>query len=178
MVLDRLRSRPVAGAVGTLMSNLGLEQALARRGVGFVRARVGDRYVLEMLRARGWLYGGESSGHLLALDCHTTGDGTISALQVLAAVRSSGMALADLIADMRMMPQCLLNVSLRPGFDWGAHAPLVAAREQVEAALGSEGRILIRASGTEPLLRLMVEANGEGIAQKMAKRLADALHVV
>jgi phosphoglucosamine mutase len=178
MVLDRLRSRPVAGAVGTLMSNLGLEQALARRGVGFVRARVGDRYVLEMLRARGWLYGGESSGHLLALDCHTTGDGTISALQVLAAVRSSGMALADLIADMRMMPQCLLNVRLRPGFDWGAHAPLVAAREQVEAALGSEGRILIRASGTEPLLRLMVEANGEGIAQKMAERLADALHVV
>ncbi|NBS94818.1 MAG: phosphoglucosamine mutase, partial [Betaproteobacteria bacterium] len=103
IVVDRLRRGPVAGAVGTLMSNLGLEQALARRGVGFQRAKVGDRYVLEMLRARGWLFGGESSGHLLALDCHSTGDGTISALQVLAAVRSSGLELAELIGDMDLM---------------------------------------------------------------------------
>ncbi len=177
IVVDRLRKGPVAGAVGTLMSNLGLEQALARRGVGFQRAKVGDRYVLEMLRARGWLFGGESSGHLLALDCHSTGDGTISALQVLAAIRSSGLELADLIGDMELMPQCLLNVRVSPGFDWNGHAPLRRVRSEVESELAERGRVLIRASGTEPVLRLMVEASDAGLADQMAQRLVHSLQV-
>jgi len=175
MVLDRLRRSPVAGAVGTLMSNLGLEQALERRGVRFERAKVGDRYVLEMLRARGWLFGGESSGHLLALDRHSTGDGTISALQVLAAVRSGGVDLATLIADMAMLPQRLLNVRLQPGFDWRTHAPLAEAKRAVEAELAERGRVLIRASGTEPLLRFMVEARDADVAQALAERLAQSV---
>jgi len=177
IVIDRLRRGAVAGAVGTLMSNLGLEQALMRHGVGFQRAKVGDRYVLEMLRARGWLYGGESSGHLLALDCHSTGDGAISALQVLAAIRSSGLELAELIGDMVLMPQSLLNVRVSPGFDWGSHAPLRRAQAEVEAELQDRGRVLIRASGTEPVLRLMVEVSDAELADQLAQRLADAVQV-
>jgi phosphoglucosamine mutase len=159
------------------MSNLGLEKALMRHGVGFQRAKVGDRYVLEMLRAQGWLYGGESSGHLLALDCHSTGDGAVSALQVLAAIRSSGVELAQLIGDMVLMPQRLLNVRVSPGFDWGSHGPLRRAQAEVEAELQDRGRVLIRASGTEPVLRLMVEASEPEIADQLARRLADAVQV-
>lgn len=175
IVRDRQQQAPVAGAVGTLMSNLGLEQALGRLGVAFARAKVGDRYVLEVLRQQGWLYGGESSGHLLCLDHHSTGDATISALQVLAAQRRSGARLADLCSDLRMMPQVLVNVKVERGFEWTAHPGLSAARQAVEQELGDSGRILIRASGTEPVLRVMVEAQSDELAHRMAHRLADAL---
>lgn len=175
IVRDRREREPVPGAVGTLMSNLGLEQALGRLGVQFERAKVGDRYVLETLQQKGWRYGGESSGHLLCLDCHTTGDGTISALQVLSAIRASDATLAELCADLRMFPQKLVNVRIDKGFDWRGSATLARAREEVERELGDEGRILIRPSGTEPLLRLMVEAREAGVAEQMAHRLASAL---
>ena len=175
IVKDRLRDAPVAGAVGTLMSNLALEQALGSLGVGFARAKVGDRYVLETMRARGWLYGGESSGHLLCLDRHSTGDGTISALQVLGAMRRSGQTLAQLTGELRLFPQKLINVRIGKGFEWHRHAGLQSVRAQVEAELGEQGRILIRPSGTEPLLRVMVEARDDALADRMAKRLADAV---
>ena len=175
IVRERVRHRPVAGAVGTLMSNFGLEQALTRLGVSFARAKVGDRYVLEMLQERGWLFGGESSGHLLCLDCHTTGDGTISALQVLAAIRRSGMSLPALTAELSLLPQKLINVKVPRGFDWQAHAGLAAVRAEVERELGEDGRVLIGPSGTEPLLRVMVEARDAGDAERFARRMADAV---
>jgi len=175
IVRDRREREPVPGAVGTLMSNLGLEQALERLGVRFERAKVGDRYVLELLHEKGWRYGGESSGHLLCLDCHTTGDGTISALQVLSAMRASGATLAELCADLTLFPQKLVNVRIDGGFDWKNSATLARAREDVERELGDDGRILIRPSGTEPLLRLMVEAREASVAERMARRLADAV---
>ncbi|MCD6734607.1 MAG: phosphoglucosamine mutase [Burkholderiaceae bacterium] len=174
IVRDRREREPVPGAVGTLMSNLGLEQALGRLGVRFERAKVGDRYVLELLQQKGWRYGGENSGHLLCLDCHTTGDGTISALQVLSAMRASGATLAELCADLTLFPQKLVNVRIDSGFDWKTSATLARAREEVERELGDEGRILIRPSGTEPLLRLMVEAREAALAERMAHRLAEA----
>ncbi|HYF57340.1 MAG TPA: phosphoglucosamine mutase [Burkholderiaceae bacterium] len=172
IVAERARRGPVAGAVGTLMSNIGLEQAFARLGIGFERAKVGDRYVLETMQQRGWLYGGESSGHLLCLDCHTTGDGTISALQVLGAIRRDGRTLAEMTRELTMFPQTLINVRVDRGFDWQRHAGLRAEREAVERELGGDGRILIRASGTEPLLRVMVEAASEEAAERFARRLA------
>jgi phosphoglucosamine mutase len=175
IVADRLRDRIVAGAVGTLMSNLALEQSLAQLGVRFLRAKVGDRYVLETLHQRGWLYGGESSGHLLCLDCHTTGDGTISALQVLCAMRRSGKTLSELTASLRLFPQKLINVRIAKGFDWENHGALKLARAEVETQLGSDGRILIRPSGTEPLLRVMVEARDDDLADRAARRLVDAI---
>lgn len=175
IVRERLHHGPVAGAVGTLMSNLGLEQALSQLGVGFARARVGDRYVLEMLRERGWLYGGESSGHLLCLDHHSTGDATISALQVLASVQRTGRTLAELTDGLQMMPQTLINVRVERGFDWQSHAPLSKARAEVERELADQGRILIRASGTEPLLRVMVEARSAQLAEQAAQQLASSL---
>ena len=175
IVKDRMRQGPVAGAVGTLMSNIGLEQAFARMGLGFARAKVGDRYVLEMLQERGWLYGGEGSGHLLCLDCHTTGDGTISALQVLSAIKRSGQTLAEQTADLALFPQTLINVKIQRGFDWQQHAALKQACAQVETQLGGDGRILIRASGTEPLLRVMVEARDDETANRHARHIADSL---
>jgi len=175
IVRERLHHGPVAGAVGTLMSNLGLEQALSRLGVGFARARVGDRYVLEMLRERGWLYGGESSGHLLCLDHHSTGDATISALQVLASLQRTGRTLAELTDGLQMMPQTLINVRVERGFDWQSYAPLAKAKAEVERELADQGRILIRASGTEPLLRVMVEARSAQLAEQAAQQLASSL---
>ena len=175
MVKDRSTLGPVAGAVGTLMSNLGLEQAFGRLGVGFARAKVGDRYVLEMMQQRGWLFGGESSGHLLALDRHSTGDGTISALQVLTAIKRSGSTLAELTAELTMYPQKLINVKIARDYNWQAHAALKTEQARVEQELGDGGRILIRASGTEPLLRVMVEARDEASAERFARRLADAM---
>jgi len=173
LVTDRLRQgQSVEGAVGTLMTNLGVEQALGRRGVGLVRARVGDRYVLEELTSRGWLLGGEGSGHLLALDKHTTGDGMVSVLQVLQATMRSGLALAELLADVKLFPQVLINVRLQPGQDWRANERLAREQAAVAAELGERGRILVRASGTEPLLRVMVEAQDAGLAQGGAERLA------
>ena len=176
MVDDRLASdEPVAGAVGTLMTNMAVELALRRRGVEFVRTQVGDRYVLEELERRGWLLGGEGSGHLLALDKHTTGDGLVSALQVLKACVRSGKTLAQLLEEVRLFPQVLLNVRLAPGQDWKANARLAAVTREVEAELAGKGRLLVRASGTEPLLRVMVEAPEAAQARACAERLVAAV---
>ena len=176
MVNERIaRGETVPGAVGTLMTNMAVEMALKSKGVEFVRAKVGDRYVLEELEKRGWLLGGEGSGHLLALDKHTTGDGLISALQVLQACVRSGKTIAQLLGDVSLYPQTLINVRLRPGQDWKASAELKAETQAVEAELGDSGRVLIRASGTEPLLRLMVEARHARQALACAERLAAAV---
>lgn len=167
-------SDPAPGVVGTLMTNMAVETALRRRGVDFVRAKVGDRYVLEELEARGWLLGGEGSGHLLALDQHTTGDGLISALQVLQACLRSGCTMPELLSEITLYPQTLLNVRMQPGTVWQETPVFAAERRAVEARLGDEGRVLIRASGTEPLLRVMVEARDADLALACAQRLVDA----
>jgi phosphoglucosamine mutase len=175
MVRERLaRGESVPGAVGTLMTNLAVELALTARGVQFVRAKVGDRYVLEELEKNGWLLGGEGSGHLLALDKHTTGDGLVSALQVLQACVRSGQPLSTLLSDVTLFPQTLINLRLQPAHDWKTSAALKAVTRTVEAELGNTGRILIRASGTEPLLRVMVEAQDAVQAKACAERLVAA----
>jgi len=175
MAMDRLaQQRPVPGVVGTLMTNIAIEQALARRGVRMVRAQVGDRYVLEELSARGWALGGESSGHLLALDRHTTGDGIVSALLVLQAVRRSGGTLAALLDGVTLYPQTMINVRLRDGSDWKTNPKLADARYQAERELGNAGRVLIRASGTEPVLRVMVEASDAALGRRCAEAMAAA----
>ena len=175
LAADRLADgHAVPGVVGTLMTNMAVEQALAQRGVPFVRAKVGDRYVLEELMQRRWLLGGEGSGHLLALDRHTTGDGLVSALQVLQACVRSGRGLADLLAEVALFPQVLLNVRLAPQQDWKANAVLADAMRSAQQELAEDGRILVRASGTEPLLRVMVEARDADTANRWARRLADA----
>ncbi len=176
LVQDRLHSgQAVPGAVGTLMTNMAVELALQRAGVGFVRAKVGDRYVLEELVARGWQLGGEGSGHLLALDKHTTGDGMVSALLVLQAVVRSGRSLAELLSEVQLFPQTLINVRLQPGQDWKSNVALQAEQAAVTAELGQTGRVLIRASGTEPLVRVMVEAQDADRARACAERLAATL---
>ena len=175
MVRDRMSTGPVAGAVGTLMTNMALEVAFKQMGIGFARAKVGDRYVLEVMKERGWLFGGEGSGHLLALDKHTTGDGIVSALQVLSALKRGNKSLADCCAELKLFPQTLINKKVTPGFDWTAEPALVAEKEAVERELGDNGRVLIRASGTEPLIRVMVEAREADMAESMARRIADKL---
>jgi len=175
IVRERMQRGKVEGVVGTLMTNFGFEREMKRLGVGFDRANVGDRYVLEQMQSRGWLYGGESSGHLLCLDCHSTGDGIVAALQVLTALRRNSATLGDWVSDLRMYPQKMINVPLTPGLDWKTHAGLTAARQAVEAELDGRGRILIRASGTEPKLRLMVEAEDEALATNSAEKLAASL---
>lgn len=175
MVADRLaQGQQVAGAVGTLMTNMAVELAFQRRGVPFVRAKVGDRYVLEELGARGWQLGGEGSGHLLALDKHTTGDGIVSALQVLQAARRNQQSLASLLQGVTLFPQTLINVRLPDGADWRSNQTLAAEQEKVQRELGQTGRLLIRASGTEPVLRVMVEAAEAAVSRGMAERLAAA----
>jgi phosphoglucosamine mutase len=169
------RQEAVAGVVGTLMTNMAVEVALKTRGVQFVRAKVGDRYVLEELEKNNWLLGGEGSGHLLALDKHTTGDGLISALQVLQACVRSGQTMAQLLADVTLFPQILINVRLKPGQDWKASINLGSETTAVEAELGESGRLLIRASGTEPLVRVMVEARDAAQAKACAERIASTL---
>jgi len=175
IVRHRHTQSPVAGVAGTLMSNLGLEQALGRLGIPLGRAAVGDRYVMEMLRERSWLYGGESSGHIICLDRHTTGDGLVSALQVLAAMITAGCSLAELLAEVQMCPQVLRNVRLAAGFDWRAHRPLQDAMRAAEAALAGRGRLLVRPSGTEPLLRVMIEADELQMAQALVQQVVSAL---
>jgi phosphoglucosamine mutase len=172
VIRERMTRGPVAGVVGTLMTNLGLEKQIRALGIDFERAQVGDRHVLEQLLKRGWLYGGESSGHLLCLDLHTTGDGIIAALQVLAALKRSGESLESWIAALTLYPQKMINIPLKPGMDWAKHAGLRAAQAQVEYLLGDKGRVLIRASGTEPKLRLMVEAEHEALAIQCVEMLA------
>jgi len=179
MADDRLsRGEPVPGVVGTLMTNLAIEVALRQRGVEVERAAVGDRYVLEGLARRRWLLGGESSGHLLVLDKHSTGDGLVSALQVLQACVRRGQRPAELLRDVVLYPQTLVNVRLQPGQNWKGHAPLQAAIHAEEAQLGARGRILIRASGTEPLVRVMVEADDAQLAERCAQRLAEQVRQV
>ena len=176
MVRDRMLREDVKGAVGTLMTNYALEKRFAELGVEFVRAKVGDRYVLEQLKAReGWIFGGESSGHLLVLDCQTTGDGIVSSLQVLAAMRRQNKSLAELTADITLMPQVLINKRIEKGFDWKAHQPMIDAVKDAEDKLTGRGRVLIRPSGTEPLLRIMVEADDKALAQTLAQKIADTL---
>lgn len=162
------------GVVGTLMSNLGFEHAVARLGAPFDRAKVGDRYVLELLQQRGWSLGGENSGHIICLDQHTTGDGIVSSLQVLAALRQSGQTLAQSCTDLMFYPQRLINVRIPAGFDWHSDATIELAREAAVQRLGEKGRVLLRPSGTEPLLRVMVEGQDAALVDSLARNIADA----
>ena len=171
----RARSQAVPGVAGTLMSNLGFEHALGRLGIALGRASVGDRYVLEMMQDKGWLFGGENSGHIICLDRHTTGDGIIAALQVLAALRSANETLAEASSDMTLYPQKLINVKMPAGFDWAADAGIKAAVQAAEAALDGKGRVLLRPSGTEPLLRVMVEGRESAVVLGQAEAIAGAV---
>jgi len=175
IVTDRMRGGPVSGVVGTQMTNLAFEHRMHELGIPFARAAVGDRYVLAMLQKKGWLYGGEGSGHLLCLDRHTTGDGIVAALQVLAAVQRQGRTLAELLDGLQLYPQKLVNVPLAPGLDWHSHEGLARARQEVERRLEGRGRVLIRASGTEPKLRLMVEAADEAVVDGCLDALSASL---
>jgi phosphoglucosamine mutase len=170
------------GLVGTLMTNLGLERACAERGIVFKRAAVGDRYVLSMLRAEGWELGGESSGHIICLDKSTTGDGIITALQVLTAMVESGKNLAELKAGMQVFPQALVNVSVptsadsaASGFDVQSSPRIKRAVREAEKLLGDRGRVLLRASGTEPVIRVMVEAADPSLVGRLSQELADTV---
>lgn len=175
IVCSRARHGQVKGVVGTLMTNLALEHALQRLDIPFARAAVGDRYVVEMLNERGWLYGGENSGHILALDRHTTGDGIVAALQVLAALREAGGDLRALLGGLRLYPQKLINVPVAKGFVWNQDPGLAEAAAKVEARIAGRGRILLRPSGTEPLLRVMVEGEDADEVVAAAEELAGAV---
>jgi phosphoglucosamine mutase len=171
---DRLeKGHKIGGVVGTLMTNLAIENALKDLGIGFERANVGDRYVLELLKQKGWIIGGEGSGHLLCLDQHSTGDGTIAALQILAAMSQTKKSLAQLLEQVSIFPQVLLNVKFKPGYDWKEDLQLQKQIAQVETHLQHIGRVLIRASGTEPVLRIMVETQDAELAMNSAKSIAD-----
>lgn len=171
---DRAKEHAVPGIVGTLMTNLGLEHALAHRGIACARSKVGDRYVLETMLERGWTLGGENSGHVICLDRHTTGDGIVAALQVLAALRRTGCSLNETTRDLVLYPQRLVNVRLAPGFDWQSDSGLRAAVESAERSLAAEGRVLLRPSGTEPLLRVMVEGRDPAMVNELAAVIANA----
>jgi phosphoglucosamine mutase len=172
IVRSRARQGRVKGVVGTLMTNLALEHALQRLDIPFARAAVGDRYVVEMLNERGWLYGGENSGHILALDRHTTGDGIVAALQVLAALREAGGDLKALLGGLHLYPQKLINVPIAKGFAWKQDPGIAEAAARVEARIAGRGRILLRPSGTEPLLRVMVEGEDPEEVLAAAEELA------
>ncbi|CAG4890567.1 phosphoglucosamine mutase [Paraburkholderia gardini] len=176
LVQDRIATDgKVEGAVGTLMTNLAIEVALKRTGVKFVRAAVGDRYVLEQLREHGWQLGAEGSGHILSLDRHSTGDGIVSALLVLAAMQRSGKTLAELLDGVTLFPQKLINVRMKPDADWKGNEAIQQAIRAAEGALDGSGRVLIRASGTEPVLRVMVEARHERDAVQHAEAIANVV---
>jgi len=173
LVQDRIATQgKVEGAVGTLMTNMAVEVALKKVGVQFVRAAVGDRYVLEKLREHGWELGAEGSGHILSLDRHSTGDGIVSALLVLAAMQRSGRSLEQLLEGVKLFPQKLINVRMQPGADWKGSDAIRRAISEAEGALDGSGRVLIRASGTEPVLRVMVEAAHEKDAVHHAETIA------
>lgn len=178
IVRSRVKHGRVAGVVGTLMTNLALEHALAGLDIPFVRAAVGDRYVVEKLNDNGWLFGGENSGHILALDRHTTGDGTIAGLQVLAALREAGGTLKDLLGGLVLYPQKLINVSISKGFSWKDDPAIAKALVEVEGRMAGRGRVLLRASGTEPLVRVMVEGEDAmqvlGAAEELAAVVCQA----
>jgi phosphoglucosamine mutase len=161
------------GVVGTLMTNLALEQAFGKLNIPFARAKVGDRYVNEMLLQKGWQYGGENSGHILALDKHTTGDGIVSALQVLTALRVNKTSLQDYSSELSLFPQVLVNVKTARGFDHKGNKDVEQAVESAQKELGDDGRVLLRPSGTEPLLRVMVEGKSREVVSTLANRIAD-----
>jgi phosphoglucosamine mutase len=165
----------VAGVAGTLMTNFAFEKAMARLGIPFARAKVGDRYVLELLREKGWLLGGENSGHIICLDKHTTGDGIVSALQVLHAMRESKRSLKQLTSDLVMYPQILVNVKVPRDFDWQKHKAIAKAQSSVEKSLNGKGRVLLRPSGTEPVLRVMVEGEPRTAIESAANSIAAAV---
>jgi len=164
--------------VGTVMSNLGLELALRAAGIEFRRAAVGDRYVLALLRETHGVLGGETSGHILCLDKTTTGDGLVSALQVLAIMKRTGRELAELASGMRKFPQVLLNVKVATRFDPTRVPAVQQASARIEARLGAEGRVVLRASGTEPLIRVMVEGRDEATTRAAAAELAEVVRGV
>jgi len=165
---DRLKG----GVVGTLMTNLGVELALTEMGISFERANVGDRYVMERLIANNWVLGGEGSGHMVIRDCTSTGDGIVSALQVLLSISKSGKTLAELRQGMSKLPQTMINVRVAKRFDPFSRADIVAAVKKAESELGSSGRILLRASGTEPLIRVMAEGQSADDIRRVAEKLA------
>ena len=171
------RRRRVAndGVVGTLMSNLGFEQALARAGIALARAKVGDRHVLELMQAKGWLLGGENSGHIICLDKHSTGDAIVAALAVLRALIEQKTTLAQATAAVTMFPQRLINVPVRRGWDWHGSDAVQRAERAAVQALGDAGRVLLRPSGTEPVLRVMVEARDRELAETHAQALAETI---
>lgn len=177
IVRHRAQKGKVAGVVGTLMTNLALEHALAKLDIPFARAAVGDRYVVEMLQKEGWLYGGENSGHILTLDRHSTGDGIVAGLQVLAALRESSGDLQALLGDLVLYPQVLINVPLARAFAWQEAPQIQEAQQRVEARLAGQGRVLLRPSGTEPLLRVMVEGEDAALVRTAAEEIAAAVRL-
>ena len=178
IVRSRARHGRVAGVAGTLMTNLALEHALEQMGIPFGRAAVGDRYVVEMLHKKGWQLGGENSGHILVLDRHTTGDGIIAALQVLAALREADADLCTVLGDLRLYPQTLINVPLVKGFRWQNNTAIQEGLAAVESRMAGRGRVLLRASGTEPLLRVMVEGEDAQEVDEAAAQLAQVIREV
>ena len=176
IALDYWRRGAMAGGVvGTQMSNLGFEQALSRRGIPLERAPVGDRYVLERMQSKGWLLGGENSGHIICLDKHTTGDAIVASLALLRALREQETTLAAATADAPLFPQRLINVPIRRGFQWKTNIEIQRAERDVMGTLDGSGRVLLRPSGTEPVLRVMVEARDAGIAERCAQRIAEVV---
>lgn len=176
IAMHRLAQKTLTGGVvGTLMTNLGLEQALARADVPFSRAAVGDRYVMAQLQEQGWQLGGESSGHIICLDRTTTGDGIVAALQVLSAVIDSGRSLAELKSGMFRYPQSMVNVRMAQRFDVDGSSVVSAAVASVEQELAEKGRVLLRASGTEPVIRVMVEGEDAGQVAKLSQQLAESV---
>jgi phosphoglucosamine mutase len=167
----------IKGVVGTLMTNLAVEQAIKAEGISFLRAKVGDRYVLEQLKENGWLLGGEGSGHIICLDKHTTGDGIVAALQVLTAMKQGDQSLAELLQKVTLFPQTLNNIRYKAGYDWQTDSKLKETVAAAEKELAGSGRVLIRASGTEPLLRVMVEAQDAHQAQSLAQKIGSVIPV-
>jgi phosphoglucosamine mutase len=163
------------GVVGTLMTNLAFEHAMHKLGIPFKRAKVGDRYVMELMQQQGWQLGGENSGHIICLDKHSTGDGIISALQVLYALREQGQSLAEAAGDLHMYPQVLINVRVARGVDCLDHNQVKTAVSDAEQIMNGKGRVLLRPSGTEPLLRVMVEGEDRQLVEQSAQRIADVV---
>jgi len=168
----------VGGVVGTLMTNLGMEIALRDLDIPFLRAKVGDRYVLELLEEKGWKLGGESSGHIICLDKTTTGDGIIAALQVVAIMQCTGKSLAELKSGMQKFPQVMINVPIKEKIDFTNNSAIQQAVKNAETALGKNGRVLLRASGTEPLIRVMVEGADEVLVKQCANNIADVVKAI
>jgi len=175
MAMARHAAGRLPGVVGTLMTNLGLEQALAARKIPFRRANVGDRYVMAQLTQEGWELGGETSGHIICLDKSSTGDGIIAALEVLAVMRQTGKSAAELTAGMHVFPQTMINVRMSRRFDLKASAPVQEALRAVEQELAADGRVVLRASGTEPVVRVMIEGRDAGQIQRLGQQLADTV---